>query len=91
MRSQGVAPLRSCGGFYKLYGLNLGNEKSYPAASGQGSPQKLGGSKIEQGVQSVEEAEAGFHPSSSQEAQAPVRQRLLAGAALLLSQDLANR
>jgi len=87
MRSQGVAPLRSCGGFYKLYGLNLGNEK----LAIQGSPQNLGGSKIEQGVQSVEEAEAGFHPSSSQEAQAPVRQRLLAGAALLLSQDLANR
>lgn len=89
MRSQGVAPLRSCGGFYKLYGLNLGNEKL--ALFYQGSPQNLGGSKIEQGVQSVEEAEAGFHPSSSQEAQAPVRQRLLAGAALLLSQDLANR
>ena len=87
MRSQGVAPLRSCGGFYKLYGLNLGNKK----LAIQGSPQNLGGSKIEQGVQSVEEAEASFHPSSSQEAQAPVRQRLLAGAALLLSQDLANR
>ena len=49
MRSQGVAPLRSCGGFYKLYGLNLGNEK----LAIQGSPQNLGGSTIEQGVQSV--------------------------------------
>ena len=78
----------SCGGFYKqvviLWKWEIRN---------QTNPQNHGSSNIELGVQlaDIPRSRDWYYPSGSQEAQAPVRHRPLAGAAFLLSQDLAHR